>query len=48
VEEIGRVDPGGMTVFAIVACSRFEVTEAELLTPHPQKTIAAWGQCRFQ
>jgi hypothetical protein len=39
MEETGRVHAGGMTVFAIVVCNRFEVTEAELLTPHPKKQL---------
>jgi len=47
-EEFGPVHTGGMTVFGIVDYNKFEVTEAELLTTSPQKTITAWGQYRFQ
>ena len=39
MEEIGCVHARGMTVFGIVACNRFEVTEAELLTPHPKNQL---------
>jgi hypothetical protein len=38
-EEIGRVHAGGLTVFGIVPCNRFELTEAELLTPSPIKRL---------
>ena len=39
MEEVGRVRAAGMTVFGVVACNRFEVTGAELLTPHPKKQL---------